>query len=152
MADDERPACAGKGFEHHQQVVVPEGGARWSCPDCGDTGSLADFEAYGKRLLCLMPLLDKLKMEMLGQGAVIMVPTEAATGKLGTFMRLDVLRVPGLAEPMIAIPKIGPSITVTLPLDTPSARQSAAIAAGYADWPALKEDIDKHQSERGGKA
>lgn len=97
------PLCAGKGFEHHQQVIVPPDSDRWGCPDCGDTGSYADFEAYGKRLLCLMPLLDRLREQMLDRGAVIMVPTEAATGSLGTFMGLDVLRVPRLTEPMIAI-------------------------------------------------
>jgi len=102
--------CAGKGFEHHQQVVVPEGGDRWNCPDCGDTGSYADFEAYSRRLLSLLPLLYRLKEQMLDRGAVIMVPTEAAPGSLGTFYGLDVLRVPGLAEPMIAVSAAIPGV------------------------------------------
>ena len=98
--------CAGKGFEHHQQVVVPEGTGRWRCPDCGDTGSDADFDAYSKRLLSLLPLLDRLRGQMLDRGAVVLVPTSGATGSLGTFMGHDVIRVPGLAGPMIGIPEL----------------------------------------------
>ena len=113
MADNERPACAGKGFEHHQQVIVPEDSDHWRCPDCGDTGSLADFEAYSKRLVSLVPLYYKLKEQMLDRDAVIMVPTEAASGSLGTFYGLDVLRVPGLKEPMIAIPALKVPVGLT---------------------------------------
>lgn len=71
----ERPPCAGKGFEHHQQVTFPGDGGRWTCPDCGDTGSYADFEAYGRRLMALMPLYHKLQQQMLHEHAVILVPT-----------------------------------------------------------------------------
>lgn len=96
-------ACKGKGFEHHQQVVSFEVGGPWSCPDCGDTGSYADFAAYGKRLMRLLPLYQMLQEQMLHEHAVILVPTEAAVGSLGTFLGRDVLRVPGLKEPMIGV-------------------------------------------------
>jgi hypothetical protein len=111
MADD-KPPCAGKGFEHHRQVTVEAGATfggcgPWRCPDCGDTGSYADFDAYAKRLMTLMPVYRKLQAELLHERAVILVPTEAATGSLGTFMGLEVLRVPGLAEMMMGIPALG---------------------------------------------
>jgi hypothetical protein len=34
------------------------------------------------------------------------------------------------------------TITVTMPLDTPGARQSAALALGFPDWKALQEALD----------
>lgn len=109
---DERPPCAGKGFEHHQQVTVKPGATfagtgPWRCPACGDTGSYADFDAYAKRLMTLMPVYRKLQAELLHERAVILVPTEAASGSLGKFMGLDVLRVLGLTEMMIGIPALG---------------------------------------------
>lgn len=96
------PLCAGRSFEHHQDTVIGIDG--WSCPACGASGSYSDFTAFSQRLISLMPLLDRLQEQMLDQRAVILVPTSGATGPLGTLMGRDVIRVPGLAEPMIGIP------------------------------------------------
>lgn len=41
----------------------------------------------------------------------------------------------------------GKQVTITLPLDTPDARQSAALACGYPDWRAL---VDAAQAEAPG--
>jgi hypothetical protein len=108
--DYARPECAGKGMEHHQQIVIVGGlgyygrdPGIWSCPDCGDTGDCADFEAYTKRMLPLVPLLYRLRAEMLDRDAVILMPTEAGTGELGKFMGMDIIRVRGLTEPMIGV-------------------------------------------------
>jgi len=100
------PLCAGKGFEHHQDTVIAEDSSGWHCPACGTRGSYDDFAAYSERLVSLLPLFYKLQEQMLDQRAVILVPADGATGLLGTFMGRDVIRVPGLAEPMIGIPAL----------------------------------------------
>lgn len=102
----ETATCAGKGFEQHQEIDIAEDGGDWSCPACGTTGGYGDFTDYNQRLISLLPLLDKLQEQRLHERAVILVPTDGATGKLGTFMGRDVIRVPGLAEPMIGLPAL----------------------------------------------
>lgn len=57
-------------------------------------------------IAALMPLavtLDRLKAQLLGERAVILLPPEVAPDVTG-FMGHPVLRVPGLAQPMVGIP------------------------------------------------
>jgi hypothetical protein len=56
-----------------------------------------------EQLALLLPLLSRLREQMLDRGAAFLVPTDGATGPLGTFYGLDVLRAPGLPRPMIAL-------------------------------------------------
>ena len=108
MADD-RPACAGKSYVEHQDTTMDgeHFAYRWHCPACGDSGSFADeAHALGSQFMPLMPVLGKLREQMLDQRAAFLVPSEGATGVMGQFMRLDVIRAPGLAEPMIGIPAL----------------------------------------------
>jgi rubredoxin len=100
MADDGAAACAGKAFENHPAPVIGEDG-RWTCPACGTGGE--GFRDLMEQLALLTPLLHRLRAQMLDQGATFLVPTDGATGPLGTFYGLDVLRAPGLPRPMIAL-------------------------------------------------
>lgn len=93
-------ACAGKAFEHHQAPTVGVDG-RWNCPDCGTGGTGSG--GLMEQLALLLPLLHRLRVQMLDQGATFLVPTDGATGPLGTFYGVDVLRAPGLPGPMIAL-------------------------------------------------
>lgn len=93
-------ACAGKAFENHPDPVFGEDG-RWTCPACGE--GFRGFRDLMGQLALLLPLLCRLREQMLDQGATFLVPTDGATGPLGTFYGLDVLRAPGLPVPMIAL-------------------------------------------------
>jgi hypothetical protein len=94
-------ACAGKGYEHHESSTV-RGDGRWECPACGGTGT---FEAVFGALRALQPQLYHLRMEMLDQGAVFLLPSDATPGRLGSvFGHYDVYRLTGITEPMIALP------------------------------------------------
>ena len=99
-------ACAGKDFEHHERTEVDENDDgmhlpwRWRCPACGDSGSL---ETINTRLIALVPALYRLKEQMLDQGAVFLLPSDATPGKMGQFYGHDLYRVQGISDPMIAI-------------------------------------------------
>src|ERR1700722_16759457 len=94
--------CAGKAFEHHERTeILGEFAYRWRCPDCGDTGTLEDTFA---KLLALRPELYHLQQQMLDRGAVFLLPSDATPGLLGQCFGLDVYRLGGIKEPMIALP------------------------------------------------
>lgn len=101
MADDEVAACAGKAFENHPGQLAIDDAGRWICPACGTSGE--GFRDLMEQLALLTPMLHRLRGQMLDQHAVFLVPTDDATGPLGTFYGLDVLRAPGLPAPMIAL-------------------------------------------------
>jgi hypothetical protein len=101
MTDDEATAtCAGKDFEYHERVKVRGALESWTCPACGDTGAFGDTF---KKLATLLPLLRRLKTQLLDGGAVFLLPSGATPGKLGEFYGCDVLRAPGLPGPMIGL-------------------------------------------------
>jgi len=101
---DERPPCAGKGFEHHERTV-PYGmtlQSSWQCPACDDIGFLGNdtrwlWEKVGAGLL-------RLKEEALADRATVLLPSQASPGLFGEFMGFPVYRVQGIDKPMIAIP------------------------------------------------
>ncbi len=102
MADGDSPACAGKGFEHHEEIrqIGYEG---WECVLCGDRGDFADFY---RRMMPLQVQIDRLKGQMLGRDAVILLPSDAEPGAFGRMWGNDVFRVRGTAEPLVAIPAV----------------------------------------------
>lgn len=73
----------------------------WMCPDCGDTGTLKATFAV---LYALLPQLHHLQRQMLDQGAVFVLPSDATPGLLGQCFGRDVYRLGGIREPMIALP------------------------------------------------
>ncbi len=99
-------ACAGKDFEHHERTEADENDEgmhlpwRWRCPACGTRGSL---ETINTRLIALVPMLYRLKEQMLDRDAVFLLPSDATPGKMGQFHGHDLYRVQGISEPMIAL-------------------------------------------------
>lgn len=97
-------ACAGKGFEHHEEMRQGGSYERWECALCGDRGDFADFY---RRMMPLRVQLDRLQQQMLDPGAAILLPSEAEPGPFGKMWGRDVFRVRGIAEPMVTIPARG---------------------------------------------
>jgi hypothetical protein len=63
--------------------------------------------------------LDRLETQLLHEGAVILLPPDVAPDVTG-FMGRSVLRVPGLAEPMVGIPAGTRLRSLRVPADTPA--------------------------------
>jgi hypothetical protein len=149
--------CAGKAYEHHERTEVLDGLAgqpwrpqEWRCLDCGDTGT---FEAVFAVLLALQPQLYHLKKQMLDQGALVLLPSDATPGRLGSvFGGYGVYRLGGIKEPMIALPAAqlrhltGPLVTIgpATIIDTKTGKTVEPLAAdltAFLDWPVyLREE------------
>jgi len=149
MTSGNTALCAGKGYEHHETTTVLSDG-RWECPACGGTGT---FEAMFGVLLALQPQLYHLKEQMLDQGAVFLLPSEATPGRLGSvFGEYDVYRLGGITKPMIALPAsqisrltvpritLGPATII----NTKTGKTVEPLAADlvpFLDWPVyLREE------------
>lgn len=94
--------CEGKDYEHHERAELEDGPwpFRWRCLDCGGTGTVVATLA---KVMALYPLLCRLQEQMLHEGAVFLLPSDTATGKLFECLGLPVYRVRGIERPTIAL-------------------------------------------------
>ena len=96
-------SCAGKPFEYHERVEHGDAAVAaygWRCPACGDHDS---YERVMASLITLVPVLHRLQEQMLDEGAVFVLPSDATPGQLGEFYGRPVFRVQGLPRPLIAL-------------------------------------------------
>lgn len=138
---------------HHERTeILGELPFRWRCPDCGDTG---DFRETFAVLAALRPQLDQLQRQMLDQGAVFVLPSDATPGLFGQCFGRDVYRMGGIKEPMIALPAsqlirlTGPIVTIgpAPVVDAATGKTVEPLAdelAPFLDWPLYFPDDTVH--------
>lgn len=106
---DEPLACAGKSFEHHQQIVMAlptvdrpwlAGADQWECTACGTRASFRDATARFGALASNAKHLGALW----GAEAVVLLPSDSPPGLIGRIYGCEMYRVQGIDKPMVAIP------------------------------------------------